>query len=213
MRSALALCGLLGAGCGSRHLAYFHAKPLRYCNGTKSIELSWFSDARSVTVTATPSIPELAEPSQPPIKTLQIKPAATSIQLDFGPKDNRPVQQIAPLGPDDSALLKGGFVDACIHDAVVASFDFDADRYAPEVVVTAMQNPLDVELVVEHAGASWTLPPGQRVTLAPPPDAPADPSRHLPFTWTLRAPVSGGCAASTSRPNKLGVEMTLECQP
>jgi hypothetical protein len=204
---------LVCACCGSNHLAYFNAKPLRYCGSSKSIELSWFSDAKSVSVTATPPIPELSDSHQGPIKTLRIKPQATSIQLDFGPKDNRPVKQIAPLGPDDSSLMKGGFAAACVHDAVVAPFDFDADLYAPEVVVTAIQNPLGVGIVVEHAGGTWTIPAGGSVTLAADPGAPDDPSRHLPHTWTIRAPLPDGCAATTQRPNKLGVVMTLECLP
>jgi len=215
MRRAAYFC-LLSACCCSHHLAYFKAAPLRYCKNSKPIELSWFTDAKSVTVTATPPIPELADPSQGPIKTLKIQPQATSIQLDFGEKDNRPVKHIAPLGPDDSALMKGGFVAACVHDAVVVPFDFDADEYAPEVVVTALQNPLGVEIVVEHAGAAWTIAPNASVTLTPDPGAPDDPSRHLAHTWTIRAPLPGGCAdpnPSTPRPNKLGIGMTLECSP
>src|SRR5262245_15974099 len=108
MRLVASCVIVLCASCGSNHHGYFTAKPLRYCKGSKSVELSWMSDARSVTVTATPPIPELAEPRQSPFRTLQIKPQATSIELDYGPKDNRPVKQIAPLGPDDSALRKGG---------------------------------------------------------------------------------------------------------
>jgi hypothetical protein len=204
---------LVTACCGSSHLAYFNATPLRYCKSSKAIELSWFTDAKSVTVTATPPIPELAKAHQEPVKTLRIKPEATSIQLDFGPKDNRPVKQIRPLGPDDSALMKGGFATACVHGAVVAPFDFDADQYAPEVIVAAMQNPLDVEIVVEHAGASWTIAPGARVSLAPHAGAQDDPSFHLAHTWTIRAPLPGGCADSSQRPDKLGVVMTLECSP
>src|SRR6185295_1012462 len=106
------------ASCCSNHHAYFSAKPLRYCSDSKPIELSWMSDAKSATVTATPPIPELAESRQSPFRILHIRPQATSIELDFGPKDNRPVKQIARLGPDDSALLKGGAVAACVGDAV-----------------------------------------------------------------------------------------------
>lgn len=207
---------LLVACCGAPHLAYFKAAPLRYCKNSKPIELSWFTDAKSVTVTATPPIPELANPSQDPIETLRIQPQATSIQLDFGEKGNHPVKHIAPLGPDDSALMKGGFAAACVHDAVVVPFDFDADEYAPEVVVAELKNPLDFEIVVEHAGASWTLAPGASVKLTPDSSAPDDPSRHLAHTWTIRAPVSGGCLdpnPPSPRPNKLGVAMTLECSP
>jgi hypothetical protein len=211
MRLAAFCVVVLCASCGSNHHAYFSAKPLRYCSDSKPIELSWMSDAKSVTVTATPPIPELAESRQSPFRTLQIRPRATSIELDFGPNDDRPVKQIAPLGPDDSALLKGGAVAACVGDAVVTPFDFDAEMYAPEVIVTAIKNPLGVAVVVEHAGASWEIPPGERVVLAP--STADDPSRHMKHTWTIRAPLPGGCAASNPRPAKLGVEMTLECQP
>lgn len=197
--------------CQSHHVAHVTAKPQRYCKSTRSVELSWLTDASSVTVTATPPIPELSDPHQPPSRTVQIKPQATSIQLDVGAKDDRPVLQIAPLGPEDSALKKGYFVAACVGDAVVAPFDFDAGYFAPEVFVAALNNPLDVTIVVEHAGASWELPPGGRITFGSP-DA-ADPSRHMAHTWTLRAPLAGGCAATTPRPTKLGVEMTLECAP
>ena len=207
----VALCVVVLCACGSKHLEYFRAAPLRYCPSSRSIELSWSSDAKAVTVTATPPVPEIADARQPPVRRLQIKPQATSIQVDFGAKDNRPVKQIAPLGPDDSALLKGGAVAACVGDAVVTPFDFDVEMYAPEFIVTAMRNPLGVAIVVEHAGASWTLPPGERVALAA--TAADDSSRHMAHTWTIRAPLPGGCAASTPRPTKLGVEMTLECQP
>ena len=208
---ALCVVVLCASCCGSSYHGNFTAKPLRYCKGSRSIELSWMSDAKSVTVTATPPIPELAESRQSPFRTLQIKPQATSIQLDFGPKDNRPVKKIAPLGPDDSSNPKGDRVVACVGDAAVTPFDFDAEMYAPEVVVTAMKNPLGVAIIVEHAGASWTLAPGEELTLPPP--AADDPSRHMAHTWTIRAPLPDGCAASTPRPTKLGVLMTLECLP
>jgi hypothetical protein len=204
---------LLFTCCCTHHLAYFKATPLRYCKTSKPIELSWFSDAKSVTLTATPPIPELASERQDPIKTLTIQPQATSIQLDFGPDDNRPVKHIAPLGPDDSSLMKGGFAAACVDGAVVVPFDFDAEDYAPEVIVTALQNPLGVEIIVEHTGAAWTIAPGASVTLTSDPSAPDDPSRRLAHTWTIRAPLPGGCADSHSRPNKLGVAMKLECSP
>jgi hypothetical protein len=199
--------------CCTHHLAYFHATPLRYCKSSKPINVSWFTDARSVTLTATPPIPEVTTCKRAATDTLQFQPQATSIQLDFGETDNRPVKVIAPLGPDDSALMKGGFVAACVQGAVVAPFEFDADEYAPEVIVAALQNPLGAEIVVEHAGATWTIAPGARVAVTPDPSAPDDPSRHLSHTWTIRQSVPGGCANSTSRPDKLGVLLTLECSP
>jgi len=80
-------------------------------------------------------------------------------------------------------------------------------------LVSEGHGPLGVEIIVEHAGAAWTIAPGASVTLTSDPSAPDDPSRHLAHTWTIRAPVPGGCADSHPRPNKLGVAMTLECSP
>src|SRR4051794_30965890 len=97
----LGISCLLFTCCDTYHLAYFRASPLRYCASSKPIELSWFTDAKSVTLTATPSIPELATPKQDPIKMVRFKPQTTSLQLDFGQDDNRPVKLVAPLGPDD----------------------------------------------------------------------------------------------------------------
>lgn len=202
-----------GCGCGSSHLGYFRAAPLRYCASSKPIEVAWFTDAKSVNVTATPPVPELADAHQAPVGTLRIAPRATSLQLDFGPKDNRPTKQIAPLTAADSALQKGGFVEGCVGGALVVPFDIDPELYAPEVIVTALANPLETEITIEHAGGSWTIAPGARLSLRPLPGAADDPSHHLAHTWTIRAPLPGGCADTTPRPDKLGVTMTLECSP
>jgi hypothetical protein len=58
--------------------------------------------------------------------------------------------------------------------------------------------------------------PAARMLLRPEADpggAPDDPSRHLGYTWTIRAPIPGGCAGPSPPPSKLGVVMTLECSP
>lgn len=49
--------------------------------------------------------------------------------------------------------------------------------------------------------------------LTPDPGAQDDPSRHVAYTWTIRAPIPGGCAGPSPRPSKLGVVITLECSP
>ena len=203
---------LLLFGCHSVHLGYFRAAPLRYCANTKTIAVSWFTDAKRVTVTATPPVPELAEPRQDGVKRLPIEPRPSAIQLDFGEKDNRPAVQIAPL-EHNASQLTGGFVAGCIDGNVVAPFEFDPDLYAPDVVVTALKNPLDVAITVEHVGASWHVAPSAELALSSAATAAGDPSRHLPHTWTIRAPSPDHCADATRRPNTLGVVMTLECAP
>lgn len=58
-------------------------------------------------------------------------------------------------------------------------FEIDATKYAPEVVVSMLQNPHDIEVIVEHAGRCVTIPRRGRVRLTRDPSVPDDPSRRL----------------------------------
>jgi hypothetical protein len=197
-------CLVLVLGCGSPHLANYRASPRRFCPQTKEIKIEWFTDADDVQLTGFGKQDGRGKVAMTP-------PAqATLVKLDYGNKSDTPVKKVEPLVSE--APLIGDRALTCANNVAIAEVVFEAEEYAPDVIVKSLTNRLDDrEIVVVHVGREIRLAASAEVAL--PALGPDDPTVRTARAWTIRVPLLDGETCSSKRVLHPGVILNLGCAP
>ena len=194
------------ACCASPSLAYYRATPRRFCPATKQVNVEWFTDAKSVTLSSK-EMTGLGKKSGH--GSVLVMPKAGVIRLDYGNESDAPIKKIEPMVVDSP--LVGDRAAVCQNGVSIAEVTFEGEEYAPEVIVKSVKNRLDDRaVVVVHLGRELTLPPGAEVPM--PELEPGDPTVRTARAWTIRVPLQGD-ACGSKRVRNPGVILNMECAP